>query len=176
MILNSFTWLYSMENTRGNSTVGVTELRHFKEIWQTFDIYSTGSVSHKHLKTIVQAVGECQHCQYCPHYTANTANTTANTSYTAPCCLHYCQHCLQHCSSSRCTLLTSSAHTAYTAATTHTAHCSKYCHLPHYLPCNGQVSRLVGRKFQIFGSERCRQRSPQCQDQTRGKSHFEICF
>ena len=58
MILNSFTWLYSMENSRGTSAVGVEDLRKFKEIWQTFDIYSTGSVAHKHLKTIVQAVGE----------------------------------------------------------------------------------------------------------------------
>ena len=58
VIMNSFTWLYSMENTRGNNTVGVNDLRKFKEIWQTFDLQGTGSVAHKHLKTIVEAVGE----------------------------------------------------------------------------------------------------------------------
>jgi Ca2+-binding EF-hand superfamily protein len=47
-----------MENSRGSNAVGVADLRKFKEIWQTFDIYSSGSVSHKHLKTIVQTVGE----------------------------------------------------------------------------------------------------------------------
>jgi hypothetical protein len=57
-ILNSFSWLSAMENSRGNSAVGVADLRKFKAVWQTFDVYSTGSVSHLHLKALIETVGE----------------------------------------------------------------------------------------------------------------------
>ena len=57
-ILSSFTWLYSMEDSRGNHAIGVDDLRKFKSVWQRFDVYSTGSMPHQHLKTFVEAVGE----------------------------------------------------------------------------------------------------------------------
>ena len=39
-------------------SIGINELRNFKDVWQTYDIYSTGSIQIKHLKKFVEAVGE----------------------------------------------------------------------------------------------------------------------
>ena len=67
VILDAFTWLYSMETSRGNNSIGINELRKFKEVWQTYDVYSTGSIALKHLKSFVEEVGEPIGRSKCSH-------------------------------------------------------------------------------------------------------------
>jgi Ca2+-binding EF-hand superfamily protein len=58
VILDSFTWLYSLENSRGKNAATVDDLNGFKNVWQKYDTYGTGSIAHKHLKALLQEVGE----------------------------------------------------------------------------------------------------------------------
>ena len=39
-------------------SVGTAELKKFKEVWQKYDIYSTGSIGLKHLIPFVEGVGD----------------------------------------------------------------------------------------------------------------------
>ena len=39
-------------------SVGTAELKKFKEVWQKYDVYSTGSLGLKHLIPFVEGVGE----------------------------------------------------------------------------------------------------------------------
>ena len=58
VILDAFTWLYSLENSRGKSSVTAEDLRRFKSAWSRFDVYSTGSISTNNLKEFLELVGE----------------------------------------------------------------------------------------------------------------------
>ena len=58
MILDAFSWLYSMEHSRGNNNVSVHDLGSFKAAWQKYDMFNTGNINKKHLKSFVEEVGE----------------------------------------------------------------------------------------------------------------------
>merc|ERR1719313_1782197 len=57
VILDSFTWLYSMENNRSKSSVTTADLQRFKQCWMRYDVYSTGAINIKHLKEFLELVG-----------------------------------------------------------------------------------------------------------------------
>ena len=56
--MDSFTWLYSLENSRGKNAATVADLSNFKIVWQKYDTYGIGSIPHTHLKALVEEVGE----------------------------------------------------------------------------------------------------------------------
>jgi hypothetical protein len=58
VILNAFSWLYAMENSRGSSAVTAADLKNFEHAWQKFDLFHTGSISHRHLRPFMELVGE----------------------------------------------------------------------------------------------------------------------
>ena len=58
MILDAFSWLYSMEHSRGNNNVSVHDLGSFKAAWQKYDIINTGNINNEHSKPFVEEVGE----------------------------------------------------------------------------------------------------------------------
>ena len=47
-----------MENSRGSSLVTAADLKNFEQAWQKFDLFHTGSISHRHLRPFMELVGE----------------------------------------------------------------------------------------------------------------------
>lgn len=58
IILGAFTWCYSLEESELTSNLVVTadNLRHFRAIWDRFDLYSTGQIDVRHLQLFLATV------------------------------------------------------------------------------------------------------------------------
>jgi len=58
IILGAFTWCYSLEQSELTSNLPVTadNVRHFKAIWDRFDLYSTGRIDIEHLPLFLAVV------------------------------------------------------------------------------------------------------------------------
>jgi len=58
IILGAFTWCYSLEQSELTSELPITadDLRHFKAIWDRFDLYSTGLIDVKDLQLFLAVV------------------------------------------------------------------------------------------------------------------------
>jgi len=58
IILGAFTWCYSLEESKLTSKLPITadNLRHFKMIWDRFDLYSTGEIEMRHLQLFLSVV------------------------------------------------------------------------------------------------------------------------
>jgi len=58
IILGAFTWCYSLEESELTEGLAVTadDLRHFKQIWDRFDIYSTSQIPIKDLQLFLAVV------------------------------------------------------------------------------------------------------------------------
>jgi len=56
IILGAFTWCYSLEQSELTSNLVITadDLRHFKAIWDRFDLYSTGQIDVEDLQVPLQ--------------------------------------------------------------------------------------------------------------------------
>jgi len=55
IILGAFTWCYSLEQGELTQGLPITadNFRHFKQIWDRFDLYSTGRIDISHFKTFL---------------------------------------------------------------------------------------------------------------------------
>ena len=58
IILNAFTWCYSLEPSEitGSLTLHAVHLRHFKEIWDRFDLFGTGFIDERQLQFFLACV------------------------------------------------------------------------------------------------------------------------
>ena len=58
IILGAFTWCYSLEQSELTSNLVITadDLRHFKAIWDRFDLYSTGEIDIEDLQLFLSVV------------------------------------------------------------------------------------------------------------------------
>jgi len=55
IILSAFTWCYSLEQSELTSSLPITasDIRHFKAIWDRFDLYSTGKIDLQHMQLLL---------------------------------------------------------------------------------------------------------------------------